>query len=780
MGAIVFYSIKWGISMKGFEFVTERNGQNSRPAIVSIGVVLIFVATMLGAIFSIIGEKNTVAFIGIVSVIAAGISYVIVRSKRGRVWRIGIALGIILILSGVLWKTMLSGLVVYFNLFLKLYNQFNETSHKMILVKSNLLAQGVSLFAFAMVISLLLMWILESRKGILGAVVLWSIPICVALAAGRFPSVIVSFVYIFAGFLYGMCYRNEGVGIKRQQMIPMLSMYMAICMTSLILQPLAVAYKEAHQIDYENIRSFLYNLGELDFFSSGALNPNFGGGISEGNLKGVKEFNPLGTKDLEVVLSHRPNKSVYLKAYVGGEYTGEKWVASKKNDLESVVGSFRSETKERSLMNEPFRRIQEGKNGLTEETIQIRIENANAKYAYTPYYVKITNKDEMVQDAYVKGEGKENRSFTYFSRDYVEYLDEDNLDEPFDLWKKYQSFVKKAYVNNYSKLEAIDSFCNSIRKDSADRVAFALSTKFQKEFKYSRTPGAMPKGDDFVEGFFHERKVGFCVHFATAATVVYQNCGIPARYVEGYLVSPRAFQEQSDGTYKAVVTDADAHAWCETFDPDLGWEIREHTIAYEGSEIKPVINSRPTEEDTPTDKPQDQPQQNANNENTPGEDEPKEEDDVDKPEQDEKNGAKRLWVPVVLVGVGLVIICVAIVVQQKIRRRKRFLSFRRKKDNRGIRNMYRAIYEMCLFAGILNGKENEKEWIYKIEETLLELTPKEWQKVYQYAEYAAFSSKTFTKEEQKEMYQLYCKFRKALLGTLRWYQRVWFLYGRAF
>ncbi len=766
--------------MTGFEFVTERNEKNSRPAIVSIGAVLIFVVTMFAAIFSIVEVKSTIVLMGIASTIAGGISYVVVKRKKGRVWRIGMTLGIILVFSGVLWKTMLSGLVVYLNPFLQLYNQFNDTTHKMIAVETNLFAQGIVLMALALAMSLVLMWVLEARKGILGAVVLWSIPICIALAAGKFPSVLSSIVYILAGCFYGMCYRNAGVMPKRQQIVPMLSMYVVICIVSLILQPMAAAYKDAHLRSYEKIRSFLYGLGELDLWDFGVSNPNFGGGISEGNLKGVAEFRPLGTKEMEVVLSHRPEKSVYLKAYVGVEYTGEKWVPSEKKDLEKVVGSFRSETKERTLMNEPFRRIQEGQNGLTEETIQIQIMNADTKYAYTPYLVEITSKDEMVLDAYVKGEGKEKRSFSYFSRDYVEYLDENNLDEPYDLWKKYQSFVKKAYVNDYSELGAIDSYCNSIRKDSADWVDFALSTKFQKEFSYSTTPGEMPKGDDFVEGFFHKRKVGFCVHFATAATVIYQNCGIPARYVEGYLVSPRAFQEQSDGTYKAIVTDADAHAWCETFDSEFGWEVREHTVAYEGSEITPVQQNRPVENDTPTDTPQDQPQQNSNNENTPGEDEPKEEDDVEQPKQDVKKGAKRLWVPVVLASIGLVIICVAIVVQQKIRRRRRFLSFRRKKDNHGITNMYRAIYEMCVFAGILTGKENEKEWIYKIEETLLQLTPQEWQTVYQYAEYAAFSPKKFTKEGQKEMYRLYCKFRKALLGTLRWYQRIWFLYGKAF
>ena len=42
--------------------------------------------------------------------------------------------------------------------------------------------------------------------------------------------------------------------------------------------------------------------------------------------------------------------------------------------------------------------------------------------------------------------------------------------------------------------------------------------------------------DNFLKDFFEQRE-GFDVHYATAASLMFRYYGIPARYVEGYIVS---------------------------------------------------------------------------------------------------------------------------------------------------------------------------------------------------------------------------------------------------
>ncbi len=44
-----------------------------------------------------------------------------------------------------------------------------------------------------------------------------------------------------------------------------------------------------------------------------------------------------------------------------------------------------------------------------------------------------------------------------------------------------------------------------------------------------------------TEYFLLENQRGYCMHFATAATLLLRTMGVPARYVEGYILSPREF-----------------------------------------------------------------------------------------------------------------------------------------------------------------------------------------------------------------------------------------------
>lgn len=64
---------------------------------------------------------------------------------------------------------------------------------------------------------------------------------------------------------------------------------------------------------------------------------------------------------------------------------------------------------------------------------------------------------------------------------------------------------------------------------------------------------------DFAQWFLEESDTGYCVHFATAATVLLRAVGISARYVEGYMVTCKAGEE-------VIVYNRNAHAWVEYYD----------------------------------------------------------------------------------------------------------------------------------------------------------------------------------------------------------------------
>ena len=90
--------------------------------------------------------------------------------------------------------------------------------------------------------------------------------------------------------------------------------------------------------------------------------------------------------------------------------------------------------------------------------------------------------------------------------------------------------------------------------------------------RYDLNPSRMGEGEtDFALWFLESAEAGYCVHFATAATVLLRAAGIEARYVSGYLV------KTAPGT-PSDVTEKNAHAWAEYYEPTLGaWLVLEAT-----------------------------------------------------------------------------------------------------------------------------------------------------------------------------------------------------------
>lgn len=103
------------------------------------------------------------------------------------------------------------------------------------------------------------------------------------------------------------------------------------------------------------------------------------------------------------------------------------------------------------------------------------------------------------------------------------------------------------------------------------------------------TPRPPADTEDFVYWFLNESDTGYCVHFASAATVLLRAAGIPARYVEGYTV------DVDPG--KTTVRGDMAHAWVEYYVEELGWVILDPTPSDTGVSTPPETTA-PTEPTT--------------------------------------------------------------------------------------------------------------------------------------------------------------------------------------
>lgn len=134
---------------------------------------------------------------------------------------------------------------------------------------------------------------------------------------------------------------------------------------------------------------------------------------------------------------------------------------------------------------------------------------------------------------------------------------------------------------------------------SREDVVATLLYQVQRSAQYDLNTPRMPEGADFAIWFLEESETGYCVHFASAMTVLLRAAGIPARYVTGYLVNPDPGQWTELGQ-------RNAHAWTEYYLPDLGWVPVEPTpgAGVDATAAPLGWETHPTEEPTdPTEEP---------------------------------------------------------------------------------------------------------------------------------------------------------------------------------
>lgn len=219
-------------------------------------------------------------------------------------------------------------------------------------------------------------------------------------------------------------------------------------------------------------------------------------------------------------------------------------------------------------------------------------------------------------------------------------------------------------------------------------IARAVGNFVRSHGKYDLNTPKMPEDSgDFAQWFLTESDTGYCVHYATAATVLLRAAGVEARYVTGYMIFAEAGKP-------IAVTAERAHAWVEYYESRLGtWVVLEATpgmtdSAPGGTEATGVTEvpgestqTRPDTAPTASDGEEERPQATRPEESTP---------DPGAPEP-EKRPFPWQWLLILLIPAALA-------GQSELRRRLRRQALRRGNPNRRALALWR---EITLLAGVL-------------------------------------------------------------------------------
>lgn len=117
--------------------------------------------------------------------------------------------------------------------------------------------------------------------------------------------------------------------------------------------------------------------------------------------------------------------------------------------------------------------------------------------------------------------------------------------------------------------------------------AFAIQNYFQNTaFTYSLNVKDFPNNDFFSH--FLDIRSGYCVHFASATTLLLQDIGFNARYTEGFVIP------ESQQTTRLISSNL-AHAWTEIYVQDIGWVIIDGTPSSFLDVLQPTTPNEPIE-----------------------------------------------------------------------------------------------------------------------------------------------------------------------------------------
>lgn len=424
------------------------------------------------------------------------------------------------------------------------------------------------------------------------------------------------------------------------------------------------------------------------------------------------------------VTSEKTHKRMYLKSYSGALYENNHWVSLPDADYASLHDTkqkdsftwFDKEVYDSGILSESE------KIDLMKKLYTIDIEDHRASKTYAIYpYMMQSSKTELKNhyDAYMKSDTN-----TYEYKLWNEETIGVNYTVPNQ--NDYSSFVQNHYLQIPQETEnMLSSVKLEFDRNTEDVTTSYLIGKIRDYLavntKYTLSPGRTPDGKDFVDYFLHENKQGYCVHYATAATLLLRYYGIPARYAEGFVVEPSNYNGDI-----ASVPDRNAHAWVEIFDNEKGWIPIEVTPTFTESK----------NDGTQTNKPKENSENENANQQTPAntQNQNKDTTKTTNTEQDANNtnGLDMSLLKYLLISAGIIISLLAILLQRNVRLSRRKKACTQKDDRKAILESYGYMHKCEVDMEI---DETIQALVDKAQFSNHDITAAQSMQVYKYATY---------------------------------------------
>lgn len=330
----------------------------------------------------------------------------------------------------------------------------------------------------------------------------------------------------------------------------------------------------------EHIRYDRLNAPEMDRLSRGDLT----------------KTHPLEyTENTVLTLKMQMPQSMYLRCFSGGSFESGKWSPAAEGAYSGEYTGIMEWLAEQNfypwMQQDRLYRMSPNYDFVSVDVTNV---NGSSKYLYLPYEAALTgdtlpDKVNYQKDfgAFAKGlRGQRTYRFTTFLSRFKDY-DEKGIEDWLEEVKKspdwddyaeaeavYRRYVYDTYL--YVSQEDYQALGTSgIERCEGKTIGYTLQyirKNFDEEFEYNMEQEAAPSGKDELSYFMNDSYSGNDMHFATAAALMFRQAGIPARYAEGYYLSPKEmmlYTQMSDVTLD--ILDSHAHSWVEIYIDEIGW-----------------------------------------------------------------------------------------------------------------------------------------------------------------------------------------------------------------
>lgn len=495
------------------------------------------------------------------------------------------------------------------------------------------------------------------------------------------------------------------------------------------------------------------------------------GFISRGNL-----YQDTDNIRLTVTVTKKPTETIYLKAFQGNIYTGGSW----REDADAYEENSSAEAKEFFSVlpfvlnsdakffdyrwygygSEFLAKLENQENNLRKITI-----SGISSDEYCPYFAYPFNPLINMGDTY--------QFYYYYESSELEtdFMKSDSTGNIQDLVDKYIDYAKSSYLEvPEERIPRLAALCRENPCDTVQEITQFIKSSLSSLASYTTTPGMAPANQDIVEYTFFERGQGYCVHFASAAVLMYRMYGIPARYVSGYAIKPSEFSRQSGGSYAAYPTGGNSHAWVEICLDGMGWIPVEVTPAYPGNNLisekeNPTVKTNPAT--TAAKEPASMQEQQSGQTNGELKD------------SEETSGIslqeirdKFIILLKILVIPALVLVVVLAVISLMCHRRKLLLK---RQKGASVRVLFFRMLQICGMNGMLKGYIGlEDDFADVFSEKFPLVRKNETAEMLRIIHNAAYGDIKPEKEEQLYVLKFYRRIADSVYETLNPLQKFWF------